>query len=375
MAERGTNRWPDRIKLTRDVIMVILGIGLVLYATWGVLSRIGPVVLVLLMAIVLEITLSPLVDRLALYWRRGWAVLTVVLVTLVVLIAGGGLLTTVLTTQVASMVGKLPADIHNLVANPPTFLNWISQLGVHVDIAQIQSRVISSVGQVSTFIVTRTFNVLAMVVNGLVNTVITAFITVYLLLDAERIQLAMLRLVPDRNRDLLLAVEHTLVRVVGGYVRGQLTLSLVIGTAFGLGSWAIGLPYPLVLGLLAGIMELIPLLGPVLGAIVPLVMAIFLHPLVQIPELLVLLAAIHILESQVLVPRIMQSQVGLHPVIAVLALMIGAKLQGIWGALFAVPVAGIIVAAWVAGVRVWRQRVVLPADHGPPQYSRGYLDD
>ncbi|MDA8193258.1 MAG: AI-2E family transporter [Thermaerobacter sp.] len=371
MAEMKPVNWRERLTIARDVVMVVLGLGVGIYAAWAVLSRIGPVVLVLVMAMVFEITLSPLVDRLALHWRRPWAVLMVVFGAIVTIIVGGGFLTTVLASQIASLVGKLPADVHRVIVATPGFMNWVGQLGIKVDVTQIQDRVLSSIGQVSTFIVTRTLNVVATLVNGLVDTVITGFITIYLLLDAERIQLAMLRLMPESKRDLLLAVEHTLVRVIGGYVRGQVALSIMIGGAFGIGCWIIGLPYPMVLGLLAGVMELVPLLGPVLGAIVPFLLALFLHPLVQVPELLILLAAIHILESQVLVPRIMRSQVGLHPVLAVLALMIGAKLQGVWGALFAVPVAGMVVAAWVAGVRVWQERVVLPGETPDPVVS-GY---
>jgi predicted PurR-regulated permease PerM len=229
---------------------------------------------------------------------------------------------------------------------------------------------LANAGRVSSIVVSQAVHIVSNIVGGVVDGAIILFITVYWLLDSERIQAAVLRLVPLPRRDLVIAVEHTLTRVVGGYVRGQLLLSAVVGSAFGLGSWMIGLPFPFLLGALAGVMELIPLLGPILGAIVPLVMALTGgHAFVQVPEVVVLFAAVHVLESQILGPRIIRSQVGLHPVLSVLALMIGADWQGIWGALFAVPAAGIIVAAWLAAVRVWRQRVVLPHNREPAPAS------
>ncbi|MHB1611274.1 MAG: AI-2E family transporter, partial [Sulfobacillus sp.] len=250
---------------------------------------------------------------------------------------------------------------HVVVQHTPGILNGLSNIGLKINVPQIEDKIFSSMGQMSTLVVRQTVVIVTNLIDFIVDGVIILFITVYLLLEADRIQMAVLRLVPNQHRESLLAVEHTLTRVVGGYVRGQFLLSLIVGTGFGLGSWIIGLPYPLVIGVFASVMELIPLLGPVLGAILPLILALFNNPWVAVPEVLVLLAAIHLVESQILGPRIIRNQVGLHPVLSVVALMIGAELQGIWGALFAVPAAGILVAAWVAAVRVWREKVVLPS--------------
>jgi predicted PurR-regulated permease PerM len=137
----------------------------------------------------------------------------------------------------------------------------------------------------------------------------------------------------------------------------------MVGLAFGIGAELIGMPYATVIGVVAAFMELIPLLGPMLGAVLPVTMALLGNqPWTQVPEVLALLGLVHLLESQVLAPRIIRSQVGLHPVLSAVALMVGADLKGVLGALFAVPAAGILVAAWVAGVRVWRERVVLPKE-------------
>ncbi|MCY0863480.1 MAG: AI-2E family transporter [Sulfobacillus sp.] len=349
----------------RDWVFVILGSGVILYGIGYLLARMGRVLLIVILAGIFYITLSPFVDRLALRWRRPWAVLVVVLSAVVIVVGGGSLLGTIMTGQIVSLIKKVPAIVQQLSTVAPGVLAWLNHNDIHINILDIESRIVSNLGKVSSFVVTQALNIVTHTIGAVVDGAIVLFVTVYLLLDAERMQIAVLRLVPQNRRDMLLAVEHTLARVIGGYVRGQLLLSAIVGTAFGIGTWIIGLPYPLVIGVVAAVMELIPLLGPILGAILPVILTFFGRPLVQIPELAILIALVHLLESQVLGPRIIRTQVGLHPVLSVLALMLGAEWQGIWGALFAVPAAGVLVAAWVAGVRLWRERVVLPSQTGP----------
>lgn len=355
--------WPGRIRLIRDVVLILIGAGVILGAVGWALSRVGNVVLILSLALVFEIVLGPAVDRLAGYWGRTLATLAVVAGALLVVVVGGALLTGLLTAQMAGLAGHLFQDINQLSTRTPGILQWLQNYGVTIRLSDLESRLLNSMGQVSSLIVSQTVNILTHLVNTLVDGALTVFVTIYLLIDAERIHRAVVRLIPQGQREGLLALEHTLGRVVGGYVRGQILLSAMVGLAFGIGAELIGMPYATVIGVVAAFMELIPLLGPMLGAVLPVTMALLGNqPWTQVPEVLALLGLVHLLESQVLAPRIIRSQVGLHPVLSAVALMVGADLKGVLGALFAVPAAGILVAAWVAGVRVWRERVVLPKE-------------
>ncbi len=364
MPDTGKQPFHWTVAAIRDIVLVVLGSGTIIYGLWFILSRLGRVVLILILAIIFTITLAPLVDRLANRWHRAWAVLLVVLGAVIIIVGGGTILGTLMTGQIVLLLRKVPEHVNHVSTLAPGLLSWLHRNDVNINVADIEGKILANAGKVSSFVVSRTFNIVSHIIGGVVDGALVLFITIYWLFDAERMQTAVLRLVPTARRDVVLAVEHTLTRVVGGYVRGQLLLSAVVGCAFGLGSWIIGLPYPFLIGVVAAVMELIPLLGPILGAIIPLLMALIGgHPWVQVPEVGILFAAVHVLESQILGPRIIRSQVGLHPVLSVLALMIGADWQGVWGALFAVPAAGILVAAWIAAVRAWRERMVIPGSH------------
>jgi len=362
--------WPARLQMARDGVMVLIGLGLVVWMVATFISRITNVVLVVCLGLVFQMLLSPLVERLSRVWPRGWAVFVVVLGSVLIVVGGGGTTVALLTHQMVGLVAKLPRDLTAVSAKAPGLLQWVNRLGLKVSAANVESKILSNAGVASSFVLTRVVGLVTHLVGSVVEAAITLFITIYLLIDGERIHIGIVRLVPAPQREGLLAVEHTLGRVVGGYVRGQLLLSSIVGVAFGLGSWTIGLPYPLVIGIVSAVMELIPLLGPILGAILPVLLALLSsRPWIMVPEVLALLGLVHLIESQLLGPRIIRAQVGLHPVLSVVALMIGADLWGVWGALFAVPAAGIIVAAWVAAGRVWREKVVLPAGMPPPEPS------
>jgi predicted PurR-regulated permease PerM len=158
--------------------------------------------------------------------------------------------------------------------------------------------------------------------------------------------------VPLERRQHLDFVEETVVRVAGGYLRGQLVMALTIGVLAGVGALLFGLRYPVVIGVVAGVLELVPMVGPVLGALPALLLALVLHPFPTVLWVGLYFLAIQQLESNVLGPRITGHAVGLHPIGALLALLGGFELAGVLGGLFAVPVVGVL---WVLGSALYRR--------------------
>jgi predicted PurR-regulated permease PerM len=141
--------------------------------------------------------------------------------------------------------------------------------------------------------------------------------------------------------------------VIGGYVRAQLFLALIIGALAGIGCAIIGVPFPLVVAIAAGIFELIPLIGPFAGGAVALLLALTVSPTLALVTVF-LFIGIHVIEGYVLAPRIQAKFVQLHPLVALLALFTGIEVGGFLGAFFAVPAASLIAVFIRAAVGDWR---------------------
>jgi predicted PurR-regulated permease PerM len=151
---------------------------------------------------------------------------------------------------------------------------------------------------------------------------------------------------------LLIAIVN---QVVGGYIRGTVTLAALIGVLVGAGLFALGVPYAILLGVLAFFMEFIPIIGVFISGSVSVIIAFFKGWLLAI-IVLAYFVFVHVIEGDLVGPRIMGKAVGIHPATALIALVAGTELFGFWGALFGAPIAGLIQAIWSAVWRVLRVR-------------------
>jgi predicted PurR-regulated permease PerM len=141
--------------------------------------------------------------------------------------------------------------------------------------------------------------------------------------------------------------------VVGNYIRGQLTLALIIGACTSTICIATGLEsYALICGVLAFLFETIPMVGPALASVTPLLLSLLLpNPFPRTFIISICFVLLQAIESNILGPRIVGHAVGLHPVAAIMALLVGAKLFGVFGALIATP---LVAAAWVVVASIYR---------------------
>jgi hypothetical protein len=188
--------------------------------------------------------------------------------------------------------------------------------------------------------------------------VLALVISLYLLVDGPRFRARSLSLIPAEHRGKVLFLQDNVSRVLGGYLRAQFSLALIVGVATGIGMALFGLPYAVVLGVLAGLFELVPMFGPILSAVPAVLVALFL-PFPTVIWVLLFFLVVQQVENNVLAPRISGHAVGLHPLGAMFALLAGFQLAGLLGGLFAVPVAGVV---WV--LICW-----LPQCDGRPNYS------
>ena len=166
-------------------------------------------------------------------------------------------------------------------------------------------------------------------------------LSLYILIEADNLRTSMLRLFPAEQRPRVAAVSREAMVKVSAWLGGQILLASVIATTSAIGLWALGMPFFYVLALICGIGEMIPVIGPVLAAIPALAIAATIS-LQKTILVLIFLIAQQQLESNFLVPRIMSRHVGVSPVTVLVALLIGASLLGIVGAILAVPTAAIL---------------------------------
>jgi predicted PurR-regulated permease PerM len=174
-------------------------------------------------------------------------------------------------------------------------------------------------------------------------TIVTIFALIYFwVTERARLQRYVTAFLPlDRRAGVRDAWNDVELRL-GGWVRGQLVLMGTVALATGSAYWLLGLPSALLLGLVAGLAELIPLVGPAIGAIPALVVAAALRPDLVIPVLIVYLI-IQLVEGNLLVPVVMRGSVGISPFVVLVSLLVGGALGGIVGALIAIPLAAIVV--------------------------------
>jgi predicted PurR-regulated permease PerM len=177
---------------------------------------------------------------------------------------------------------------------------------------------------------------------GAIGTVITVLLLpFYFLVEASTLQIAFLHLFAKERRPRIARITAGVTLKVGAWLSGQLLLGAVIGTTAAIGLWIIGVPYFYVLGLVAAVGEMIPVVGPIMAA----VPAIFMGWTVSGNTALIVAAYFAVqqfFENNLLVPRIMERQVGVSAVTVLVALLIGSELLGIVGALLAVPSAAIV---------------------------------
>lgn len=303
--------------------------------------------LVVLLAIVVAFILAPLVTRLeGLFHRRAPAVVFTFLLVLVVLVGLLGLVAAPLVTESSRLGDQIPRYVAQLQSDAP-----VTVLGYRVpDEVRVQAG--AALGSVGGAIAAQAVTVVVGLVSGIVDLFLVLIIALYLLLDARRIRTSGLRILPARQREQLESVEAEVVRVFGAYVRGQLILAVIVGVAATIVLLLLGVPYALVLGIIAGMAELIPMLGPILGAVPAVLVALF-QPFPLVLWVVLAFIVIQQLESNLLVPRISGHAVGLHPLAAMLVLLVGFEVAGVVGALFAVPLAGIV---WVFASTALRAR-------------------
>ena len=317
----------------RDQCLVGLSAVAFLWVASQVLGRVLHIVVVVLLALVLAYALEPALTLGQRVLPRALAALLIYALALGALAAGILLLAPPAIQESQTLAEKLPGYLDQLNGYQP--LAGVDIAGTLRGVAQ--SAVLSALA------------IAEAIAGGIVDTALVLVLGFWFMVEGHRMARFVVRLFPENQRDKAQFVQATVSQVLGAYIRGQLTMAAIIGVSAGVGASLLGLHYAVLIGILAFLFELIPMVGPILASL-PAVMISLTQPWPLVIYVVVFFVAMQFIENNVLAPRVTGGAVGLHPVAALLAIVVGADLGGVVGALFAVPFAGVasvlIAAVW-----------------------------
>lgn len=178
-------------------------------------------------------------------------------------------------------------------------------------------------------------------VPGVLSLIIAPVLGFYFLKDLERIRMRFWDIVPVEWRSSMFKLGFDVDRTLNGFIRGQLTVALVVGILSTIWVLILGIPFPLLIGALVTVTDVIPYVGPIAGALPAVFLALNISPLTALYTIFGFVA-VHQLEGAVIAPKVMGESVGLHPLVVVFAILAGGELGGIIGLLVAVPTAAVL---------------------------------
>jgi predicted PurR-regulated permease PerM len=345
-------------------MLTLLAALALLWVLWQVVSPFLHTLILFGLGAVLAFALAGPVDGLTeRVGRRAVAIAIVYVLAAAVVVGGLAVLAGPFAGQASALVADLPTYATELQARAPQVQGLLAGYGIQTDVDQVKAGASTAIQQGGTDVLGRLLGTLAEVGGLLLDAVLVLVISVYLVADGSRLRARSLAAVPAAQRERALFLQANVARVLGGYLRGQLTLAGIVGISTGLAMTLLGMPYAIVLGVLAGLFELVPMFGPILSAVPAVIVALFL-PFPTVVWVVLFFLAVQQIENNVLAPRISGNAVGLHPLGAMFALLAGFQLAGVLGGLFAVPIAGIL---WVLVSAAYRDAVVEPPP--PPRWA------
>jgi len=335
------------------VLLVLLAVGIGLYVIW--ISR--QVISWVLVALFLALALNPAVERLQDKWvrRRG---LAVALTYLTALVAVAGILAAFSPTavsQVRNFSEAAPGYVEDLTKGRGRlgFLETRYQV-----VEKVQKAIKEGVSGKFLGLTGTAIAVTKSVVTVIVATLTILFMTLFMLLEGPAWIERFYSLLPDHQRPRWEAVGRDIYRTVGGYVTGNLLISLIAGVFFGIVLYALGLPYAVALGLLVALLDLVPLAGATIAAVIVTLVAFAANGVTTG----IIVGAIFLIyqqaENHLLQPLVYGRTVQLSPLAVLISVLIGAQVAGILGALGAIPVAGAIQVILVDWQRHRRRALV-----------------
>jgi len=340
------------VVVPRWIQLVLLPLAIL--ALWELARAAGPVLLILVFASVTALMLNPPIKWLErhgvprpvgipLTFLSGFATLAVI----------GIVLSSPVTAQVSHFAADLPSIVRHANRDLGNVQTWLNNRGINVHIEKQGQTALETlekgIAKRSGDIVSFSSDLLQKLAEISFALVLSLVLSIYFLVYAESIGSLVRRVMPQGDGTREDDYPYRVQRAVLGYVRGQLLFSLLMGTSVAVALWFFGIlgifpdgrHYALFFGGFYGLMELVPYLGPLLGALPPVLVALLVDPITAV-WLTILFVVLQQLEGHLVAPQVFRISLRINPILIILALLIGDELYGIAGALLALPVSAVL---------------------------------
>jgi len=341
----------DTVKRLGIFSWSIIGFLLIVALFFYIIYLIKIAIIPLIIAIAIAYLVSPLTVLLERKMRRGFAVTITYIIFTGVIALIFFFLIPVIVDQFQVFLDHFPSYVENLNLTISNFfensaiINYIENLSgqsiVTPEISSITQYLMGRFDLENISILEQATVFTKSIMNIVLYFLVGPLLSIYILMDINKFKEKFTRVIPKRYRKDAINTIDRISYVAGRYIRGQLLVSIIVGVLCTVTLLILRVDFAILLGAIAGIFNLIPLLGPIIGAIPAALAALFISPLKAI-LVIIFFIAIQQIDNYLISPNVMKYQVGVHPGLIIFSLIAGGALFGFWGLLIAVPTTAII---------------------------------
>lgn len=334
------------MRVALRVLLIVAGVALALW----VLHALAFLLFVLMVAGLFAYVVAPMVEaiqrpvRIAGRSRRASRV-TAIAVVYVFLAAAGSSATMLLlpsaTEQLEDMIARAPGYAQSIQTWELGWSRYYKRLRIPVELRQRIDESVLAADDAAVTSIRGSLMALVGALQGLPWLILIPILAFFFLKDAATLRRSVVVALPFRIRLRGHRLFEEVNATLAAYVRAQLLACALVGTLCGLGLAALGVPYPVLLGALAGVLEFVPLVGPLLFGAIAVIVGL-LHPHVPVIWIMAFLVLLRVVEDYVIYPRLMRRGVEIHPLAVIVAVLAGAELGGVAGMFLAIPIVAIV---------------------------------
>jgi len=310
-----------------------------------VLGGFSQILLVLFLAWLLAFVMAPMVGGLEARLRLPRPAVTALVYGVALIALGFALFSTgsAITQQVTELAADYPAAELRIVGTLGEWQQSLELGRLQIDLVSLYEQAAAQVENIGGTLVESAEAIARVTVAALGSLLLIVILSLYMVMDSARIVGRLKQLVPRGYRDEADLFERSVARAFGGFLRAQLLMAVLQALLVGIIGLFFGIPYLFLVGTLSALAMLIPFFGPPLALVPPIVATAVFNPGAFLPVTLILVV-VQTVAVNWLQPRLMQGALGLHPILVLVGLLLGAQVAGVWGALFGIPV---IAVGWV----------------------------